>query len=694
LQIALHRVAVESARQSETINMNFLLRRRAGMAFVVLILAAVLLGLAILQFRWSGELSEAATQRMQAALHSSLGNFRQDLARELAGICLEFQFNGDDASRDAKVISHGLERWRRAAAHPTLVADVYVWQATPDGKDKLLHLDLRTGELRRADWPARYQELHQRLQKAVAVLGPIQVNLSRYQKFHPELEPGPPEVGFESKGFGGVLQFRGAEQLPGHAGRFLLSGIPAAPWLLDQNIPALIHPLLPGQNANRSGRGGSHVMTWLMIALNQQTLQQHILPELAQRHFGGTDGLAYKVAVVSAEGIIYSSDAGFPTRPEIDPDAKLNLFGPSIVPDKLFGPPIVPGKAGLGMTFSMTAPATARVDPPIGLLHEFHDVGPLHIEPIPFNFPELNWQLIVKHRKGSVEAAVASLHRRNLTVSFGVLLVLALTMALVIITSQRAHRLAQLQMDFVTGVSHELRTPLAVISSAAENIADGVVTNERQLVRYATVIKNQSKQLIHLVEQVLLFAATRQSRQHYNLRPLQVSEVIDAVCENTASLAKRGNISVERRIQPNLPLVNADFAALSQCLQNLITNAVKYGGSGRWIGIRTGVAAEGPDASEVRITVEDKGIGIDSEAMRHIFEPFYRSPVVAGSQIRGTGLGLTLAKGMVEAMGGRLTVVSETGNGTAFTIHLPIPVQSDSVRERVVEISANPKFSS
>jgi len=233
-----------------------------------------------------------------------------------------------------------------------------------------------------------------------------------------------------------------------------------------------------------------------------------------------------------------------------------------------------------------------------------------------------------------------------------------------------------------------------VISSAAENIVDGVVTNERQLTRYANVIKNQSKQLIQLVEQILLFAATRQSRQRYNLHPIDIAELINTVCENTASLTKNGGISVERRIQPNLAPANADFSALSQCLQNLVINAVKYGGNGRWIGISAYIAGEGSSSREVRITVEDKGIGIDNDTMRHIFEPFYRSPSVAGSQIRGTGLGLTLAKSMVEAMGGRLTAVSQAGKGAAFTIHLPTPVQADSAPERVIEISANPKFTS
>ena len=115
--------------------MNFLLRKRAGMALVVLVLAAVLVSLAILQYRWSVQASEAGTQRMEAALHASLSNFREDLSREFAAICLELERSSADVSRDGKSISERLVLWRRTAGHPTLVADVYIWQVTSSGKD-------------------------------------------------------------------------------------------------------------------------------------------------------------------------------------------------------------------------------------------------------------------------------------------------------------------------------------------------------------------------------------------------------------------------------------------------------------------------------------------------------------------------------------------------------------------------------
>jgi signal transduction histidine kinase len=279
---------------------------------------------------------------------------------------------------------------------------------------------------------------------------------------------------------------------------------------------------------------------------------------------------------------------------------------------------------------------------------------------------------VVQHQSGSLEAAVGSLRRRHLMLSFGVLVLLAVTMAMVLIASQRARRLATLQMNFVAGVSHELRTPLAVISSAAENIAHGVVSEQAQVTRYGTSILKQARQLTHLVEQVLVFAATQQKIGNYPLRPVDVREVIEAALESTSSMANIAGVAVERYVESSLPPVAADFAALSQCLQNLITNAIKYGGDGRWLGIRAAAHRESGVVREVEITVSDKGIGISPAELKHVFEPFYRSPAVAGSSVHGTGLGLPLVRTVIEAMRGRLTVTSEPGKGSAFTIHLPV----------------------
>jgi signal transduction histidine kinase len=236
-----------------------------------------------------------------------------------------------------------------------------------------------------------------------------------------------------------------------------------------------------------------------------------------------------------------------------------------------------------------------------------------------------------------------------------------------------AIQFAELQVEFVASVSHELRTPLAVISSAADNIVDGLVNRKEELQRYGSVIQKQSRQIAELVNQILLFASTQDRRSRYVLRPLEISQVIESVLENNSELLKDNGFIVEQQIQSGLPCVMGDLSALSQCLQNLIVNAVKYSGESRWIGIRAIHAdSENRTGREIQIVVQDRGIGIERSEIPHIFEPFYRSAAVSAAQIHGAGLGLSLAKDIAEAMGGNLSVVSEVARGSAFTLHLPL----------------------
>jgi signal transduction histidine kinase len=115
--------------------------------------------------------------------------------------------------------------------------------------------------------------------------------------------------------------------------------------------------------------------------------------------------------------------------------------------------------------------------------------------------------------------------------------------------------------------------------------------------------------------------------------------------------------------------VVGDAAALRSAVENLIANAVKYGGADRWVGIRAEKTSRRP--LEVRITIEDHGPGIPSSDLPHIFEPFYRGKGVVARQVRGNGLGLALVQRLVAAHGGRMSVSTRASSGSAFTIHLP-----------------------
>jgi signal transduction histidine kinase len=236
-----------------------------------------------------------------------------------------------------------------------------------------------------------------------------------------------------------------------------------------------------------------------------------------------------------------------------------------------------------------------------------------------------------------------------------------------------AVQLAKLQMDFVASVSHELRTPITAILSAGENVRDGLVRGQQDLAEQGSIIASQAGQLMELVDQVLQFAATTKGKPWHAQKSVDVYELLDHNLSSAAGLLREAGFTVEKHVDPELPAVEGDSTVLSQCLQNLIGNAVKYSGNSRWIGLGAHLEMDGDGNYEVQIGVQDRGLGISSIDLPHIFDPFYRSSQVVAAQIHGTGLGLSIARRSAEACGGRLTVISEVGQGSIFTLHLPVP---------------------
>lgn len=581
------------------------LKERALTLLVPAVLTAVLIALALLQYRWSGQVSDAATTRIHAGLQNALMNFREDFSRSLTNMCLELQAEPGTQTIGAEALTQKLEHWKRTSPAPALVSDIYLWKPNLD-QERVLHLVPPKAKFEEAAWPQSFEDIRQLLLTA-GKDATTQPNPSRSTKSH-HTDAGQHD--------------------------FVIAGI-------DEKIPLVVVP---------SGAADS---SWLLLRLDFEVLQRDVFAQLASRYLGNSGESSYAVAVVGDDsphpGIIYSYDPSLTSR-RLHPDASLNLFGrpewngePQPVPVDL-----LPRRNSI----------SAAGDP---------GFGPIRFDPIRSAQDPTDWRVVAQDKKGSVEATVASLRYRNLALSFGVLLLLGISMLLIIYTSQRARRLAALQMDFVTGVSHELRTPVAAILSISDNLADGVVHNQQQLERYGGFIRTQARQLNHLIEQVLRFSAVRNNSASYNIRALRISEVIAQVLENTGALIAASGFNVEVSEEASLPLAYGDFGALVQCVQNLVTNAIKYGGEKKWIGIR---ATHDVAAREVTIAVEDRGIGIDPHEIQHIFEPFYRSPKVSASQIHGTGLGLALACEFAKAMGGRLVVKSELGTGSLFTIQL------------------------
>jgi signal transduction histidine kinase len=260
-------------------------------------------------------------------------------------------------------------------------------------------------------------------------------------------------------------------------------------------------------------------------------------------------------------------------------------------------------------------------------------------------------------------------------VSFGMLLLVGVSGVMLVFSTRRARRLAQQQMEFVAGVTHELRTPLSVISSASQNLADGVTTGADQVKRYGTVIRDQATRLAGMVEQVLRFAGMSSDRYEMQWQTLEIGPVIEQALQDCAPEFQRTGTLVDRHIAPGLPKLEGDPAALGQCLRNLLENAAIHGAT------RNGAHALDPahvtigakqNGGSIEIRVEDNGPGIDSSALPHLFEPFYRGRRAIEDQIHGTGLGLSLVKHIMDAHGGAVEVRSSAMEGTCFTLKLPV----------------------
>jgi signal transduction histidine kinase len=266
---------------------------------------------------------------------------------------------------------------------------------------------------------------------------------------------------------------------------------------------------------------------------------------------------------------------------------------------------------------------------------------------------------------------VSKARQRNLVIGFGILAVLGASLMMLLVSTRRARNLARLQMEFVSGVSHELRTPLAVITSAGENLADAVVEDREGIREYGSLIRREARHLTNMVERIIQFSRIQSGHLRLDLVPTHVAPLVAGAVESFRSEIIENGIVVEQEIDADLPLVLADAEALRSALRNLISNAVKYGGPRRWLRVEARLVTADRDKT-IRISVRDRGGGIPANEQSKIFQPFYRTRAARDEQVKGSGLGLSLAAEIVSAHGGRLYVQSGPGEGSCFNLELPV----------------------
>lgn len=582
------------------------------------VLTVLLVALATLQYRWLGEVGEAERGRMRESLRLRAADFTQEFDRELTRIYIAFHLDAGALDRDpGAVIGAALDKAQASAAGPGLIKDVFLLQAQGPRGDVLRGFDAAARALRPVEWPP-----------AIAAW--------RGRTIH----AAPP-------GVAGTLPMLVADAIDGAA-------------------PALIIPV-PLVKTTDDGAGHLAVLTSagpaaraIIVWLDVDRLRRQLLEPLVAKYFGAGDASECLVSIVQRDQpsqAIYASANDSPVD-EGSADVSAGLF--DLRMDEIArltdlargGPAPVTGTMADRVAITIVRRSGSAAEARRVLMTGGVNQGA--------------WQLRARYRSGSLESIVARSRRRNLAISLGVLGLLGAAFSLAMAAGQRQRRLARQQMEFVASVSHELRTPLAVICSAGENLADGVVADSAQVKSYGSLIESEGRRLGDMVERVMEFAGISSGAAIRPRAGVDLDRVVADAVQGVSAEAHARGITVTVHPNGTLPAVTGDADALRSAVQNLVGNAVKYSANGANVDVTASA-----DGIGVEVRVADRGLGIDAEDLPHIFEPFYRGRRAVEAQIRGTGVGLSVVRHVIAAHRGTIGIDSHAGEGTTVTVKLP-----------------------
>jgi len=222
----------------------------------------------------------------------------------------------------------------------------------------------------------------------------------------------------------------------------------------------------------------------------------------------------------------------------------------------------------------------------------------------------------------------------------------------------------KLRSEFLTTVAHELRTPLTAGTGYLQLVNSGAVP-PAQASQFLETVSNNLDTVVHLVNNILFLQELELITPEF--KPLAISEVVLKAVEEIAKRASEGSLTVNTQIQQKLPQVMGDAGGLSRAISALLDNAVKFSPEGGEIGIRIQA-----DDSAVRIEISDPGIGFPMEQLEDVCRPFTRVEETGGHLFGGVGLGIPIAKQVVESHGGRIEIESKVNKGSTFTVVLPV----------------------
>jgi len=245
--------------------------------------------------------------------------------------------------------------------------------------------------------------------------------------------------------------------------------------------------------------------------------------------------------------------------------------------------------------------------------------------------------------------------------------ILIFGLILTIRTVSHELELSKMKSDFVSTISHEFKSPLSSIRQLSEMLQSGRVPSEEYRQQYYDVLVEQSERLSLLIDNILDFSKIEEGRKKFDFEMVDMGHLLQETVSIIQDQVRHKNFDILLNIEKPLPLFRADKAAISQAITNLIDNAIKYSGGAKNIIVKAFV-----DNQYLIITVKDFGIGIKKEEIDKIFERFYRGGDELTRAVKGSGLGLTLVKQIVEVHHGYITIESKPGHGSTFSIKLPL----------------------
>lgn len=237
--------------------------------------------------------------------------------------------------------------------------------------------------------------------------------------------------------------------------------------------------------------------------------------------------------------------------------------------------------------------------------------------------------------------------------------------------NEKLRELDAAKSNFISVAAHQLRTPLTAIKWTINMILSenlGPLTTEQR--GFLMKGYESNERMITLVNDMLVADRAESGKIQYQFSPVQIIDLIDNVLYEVAVVAHKKNVTIEMvNRDTSLPKVTVDSEKIRAVLQNLLENAVKYTGEGGKIEITAGA-----DSGSIKVAIKDSGIGIPEEQQKNIFNRFFRAPNAVKVETDGSGLGLFIAKSIVEKHSGKIWFESEQNKGTTFYFTLPISV--------------------